>query len=104
MAAKKKVEAQEWMYEIISRPHITEKATLGSEHNQVTFVVAKTATKPQIKQAVETLFGVKVKGVNTINQRGKNKRFKGVPVKKPDTKKAIITLEDGQTIDASAGV
>jgi large subunit ribosomal protein L23 len=104
MAAKKKVEAQEWMYEIVSRPHITEKATLGSEHNQVTFVVAKTATKPQIKQAVETLFGVKVKGVNTINQRGKNKRFKGVPVKKPDTKKAIITLEDGQTIDASAGV
>lgn len=104
MAAKKKVEIQEWMYEVISRPHITEKATLGSEHNQVTFVVAKTATKPQIKTAVETLFGVKVKGVNTLNQRGKNKRFKGVPIKKPDTKKAIVTLEEGQTIDASAGV
>ena len=100
MAAKKKTEVQEWMYEVISRPHITEKATLGS----VTFVVAKTATKPQIKAAVETLFGVKVKGVNTLNQAGKRKRFKGVPVKKPDTKKAIVTLEEGQTIDASAGV
>lgn len=104
MAAKKKTEAQEWMYEIISRPHITEKATLGSEHNQVTFVVAKTATKPQIKEAVETLFGVKVKGVNTLVQKGKNKRFKNVPVKKPDTKKAIVTLEEGQTLDISAGV
>ena len=104
MAAKKKTDVQEWMYEVISRPHITEKATLGSEHNQVTFVVAKTATKPQIKAAVETLFGVKVKGVNTLNQAGKRKRFKGVPVKKPDTKKAIVTLEEGQTIDASAGV
>ncbi len=104
MAAKKKIEVQEWMYEIISRPRITEKATLGSEHNQVTFEVAKTATKPQIKQAVETLFGVKVKGVNTLVQKGKNKRFKGVPIKKPDTKKAIVTLEEGQTLDASAGV
>lgn len=104
MAAKKKTDAQEWMYEIISRPHITEKATIQSEHNQVTFIVAKTATKPQIKEAVETLFGVKVKGVNTIVSKGKNKRFKGIPVKKPDTKKAIITLEEGQTLDATAGV
>lgn len=104
MAAKKKTEAKEWMYEIISRPHVTEKATLGSEHNQVTFVVTKDATKPQIKQAVETLFSVKVKSVNTLILKGKNKRFKGIPVKKPDTKKAIVTLEDGQSLDASAGV
>ncbi len=104
MAAKKKAEVQEWMYEIISRPHITEKATLGSEHNQVTFLVSKSATKPQIKEAVETLFGVKVKGVNTVVAKGKSKRFRGMPVKKPDAKKAIITLEEGQTIDTSAGV
>lgn len=104
MAAKKKTEVPEWMYEIISRPRITEKATLGSEHNQVTFEVAKSATKPQIKAAVETLFDVKVKGVNTLVQKGKNKRFKGKPIKKPDVKKAIVTLEEGQALDTTAGV
>jgi large subunit ribosomal protein L23 len=104
MAAKKKAEAQEWMYEIISRPHITEKATLGSEYGQVTFIVPNSATKPKIKEAVEVLFGVKVKGVNTLIQKGKTKRFRGVKGKRSDMKKAIISLEDGQTIDVGAGV
>lgn len=104
MAAKKKTEAQEWMYTIIQRPLITEKTTMGSEHGQVSFEVSKDATKPMIKEAIETLFGVKVKAVNTLVQKGKNKRFRGKPTKKPDVKKAIISLEDGQTIDTGAGV
>ena len=102
--AKKKTEVQEWMYEIISQPHVTEKSTMGSEHGQVTFRVPKTATKPRIKMAVETLFGVKVKGVNTLIQKGKTKRFKGVTGRRSDMKKAIITLEEGQTIDVGTGV
>ncbi len=104
MAKAKKTEASEWMYEIISQPHITEKATLGSEHGQVTFRVPRSATKPKIKLAVETLFGVKVKGVNTLVQKGKNKRFKGVLGRRADFKKAVITLEEGETIDVGAGV
>ena len=104
MAAKKKAEAQEWMYEIISHPHVTEKSTLGSEHNQVSFIVPKTAAKPKIKEAVEVLFGVKVKGVNTVVQKGKTKRFKGIIGKRSDFKKAIITLEEGQVIDTETGV
>jgi large subunit ribosomal protein L23 len=104
MAAKKKAEVQEWMYEIISRPHITEKATMGSAHGQVTFIVPKDATKPRIKQAVETLFGVKVKGVNTLIQKGKTKRFKGIKGARSDMKKAVVSLEDGQTIDTTSGV
>ena len=104
MAKAKKENAQEWMYEIISHPHVTEKATMGSEHGQVTFKVPMDATKPKIKKAVETLFGVKVKGVNTLIQKGKNKRFKGVVGRRSDFKKAIVSLEDGQTIDVSTGV
>jgi len=104
MAKAKKVEAQEWMYEIISQPHVTEKATMGSEHGQMTFKVPMTATKPKIKKAVETLFGVKVKGVNTLIQKGKNKRFKGIAGRRSDFKKAVVSLEEGQTIDVSTGV
>lgn len=107
MAKAKKAEtakAAEWMYEIISRPHITEKATLGSEHGQVSFQVPLWATKPQVKQAVEALFGVKVKGVNTLVQKGKTKRFKGVQARRSDFKKAVVRLEDGQTIDWGSGV
>lgn len=100
----KKLEVAEWMYEILTAPHITEKASMGSEHGQVTFKVADWATKPQIKQAVETLFDVKVKGVNTLVQKGKSKRFKGVVGKRSDLKKAIITLEEGQVIDTGVGV
>ncbi len=106
MAKEKKdtKKVAEWMYTLIERPHVTEKATMGSEHGQVTFRVARDATKPAIKQAVEALFNVKVKGVNTIVVKGKNKRFKGVLSRRSDWKKAIVTLEDGQTIDMAAGV
>ncbi len=100
----KKVEAAEWMYEIISTPHVTEKASRGSEHAQITFKVPLSATKPQIKLAVETLFGVKVKGVNTLVQKGKTKRFRGSIGFRGDSKKAIVRLEEGQTIDTAAGV
>lgn len=103
-AKKKATEAAEWMYEIIREPHVTEKATLGSEHNQLTFRVPGWATKPQVKEAVETLFKVKVKGVNTIVQKGKVKRFKGFSGKTVDLKKAIVTLEDGQSIDVGTGI
>ncbi len=106
MAAKKKdkVEIAEWMYNVIRGPHITEKATLGSEYGQVTFKVANDATKPQIKAAVETLYGVKVKAVNTLLQKGKSKRFKGVLGRRSDFKKAIVTLEEGQMIDTGTGI
>ncbi|MGH1403771.1 MAG: 50S ribosomal protein L23 [Alphaproteobacteria bacterium] len=104
MAKAKKVEAAEWMYEIIRTPHITEKATLGSQYSQVTFVVPNSATKPKIKEAVEVLFGVKVKAVNTLIQKGKTKRFKGIVARRSDFKKAVVTLEEGQTIDAASGV
>ncbi|MFP4387267.1 MAG: 50S ribosomal protein L23 [Alphaproteobacteria bacterium] len=104
MAKAKKREAAEWMYEIITAPHITEKATLGSENAQVTFKVPLSAKKPQIKEAVEVLFDVKVKGVNTLIQKGKTKRFRGIMGKRPDFKKAVVTLEEGQTIDTGIGV
>lgn len=107
MAAKakeKKVEVQEWMYEIVRQPHVTEKATMGSEHGQVTFRVPLSATKPQVKVAVEALFGVKVKGVNTSILKGKVKRFRGFKGKRSNLKKAIVTLEEGQTIDVGTGI
>jgi LSU ribosomal protein L23P len=91
-------------YDTITAPLITEKATLLTERNQVVFRVPLTATKPQIKEAVEALFKVKVKAVNTIRVEGKTKRFRGVPGKRPDIKKAIVTLEEGQTIDIMTGV
>ena len=104
MAKAKKAEAAEWMYEIIRKPHITEKATLGSEHGQLTFQVPISATKPQIQEAVEVLFGVKVKGVNTLTQKGKLKRFRGIKGRRNDVKKAIVTLEEGQSIDTETGI
>ena len=91
-------------YDVIVAPHITEKATMLSEHNAVVFRVANTATKPQIKAAVEALFGVSVRNVNTIVQKGKTKKWKGVPYTKSDVKKAIVTLADGQSIDVTTGV
>ncbi len=104
MAKAKKTDAQEWMYDIIRNPVVTEKSTMGSAHGQVTFHVPLSATKPQVKQAVETLFGVKVKGVNTTILKGKTKRFKGIMGRRSDAKKAIVTLEDGQTIDVGTGI
>jgi large subunit ribosomal protein L23 len=92
------------VYEVLRGPVITEKATLASEHNQVVFNVARTATKPDIKNAVEQLFNVKVKAVNTLVRKGKVKRFKGRVGKQKDVKKAYVTLEEGHTIDVSTGL
>ena len=86
-------------YDTILRPIITEKATMANERGQVTFAVAITATKPQIKAAVEMLFNVKVTAVNTIVQKGKAKTFKGRPGRRSDMKKAMVTLAEGQNID-----
>ncbi len=94
----------ERMYDVVLRPVVTEKSTQGSEHNQVTFRVARRATKPEIKQAVEGLFGVKVTKVNTLNMRGKVKRFRGRLGKRSDYKKAIVTLSEGDSIDISTGI
>ena len=91
-------------YDVIVAPHITEKATLLSEHNAVVFKVAPDATKPAIKAAVEALFDVTVTGVNTIVQKGKTKRWKGAPYQRSDMKKAIVTLKDGQSIDVTTGI
>lgn len=90
-------------YDVIVAPHITEKATLLSEQNAVVFKVAKTASKPEIKAAVEALFNVSVTGVNTIVQKGKTKRWKGKPYFRSDMKKAIVTLAEGQSIDVTEG-
>jgi large subunit ribosomal protein L23 len=86
-------------YDTIVRPLVTEKATMGNEHGQVSFVVAITATKPEIKAAVEMLFNVKVTAVNTSILKGKSKNFRGRPGRRSDTKKAIVTLAEGQAID-----
>jgi len=91
-------------YDVIVMPVITEKATMASEHNQVIFRVRREATKPQIKEAVEKLFGVKVKAVNTLNRKGKVKRFRGRLGTQQDIKKAIVTLEEGQSIDVTTGL
>jgi large subunit ribosomal protein L23 len=91
-------------YDIIRSPVVTEKSTLASEHAQVVFDVAIDATKPQIKAAVEGLFSVKVKAVNTLIRKGKVKRFRNVKGVRNDVKKAIVTLVDGQSIDISTGV
>jgi large subunit ribosomal protein L23 len=102
MAKKQQTDARH--YDVILAPHITEKSTLLSEHNGVVFKVANDATKPQIKEAVEALFDVKVTGVNTIVQKGKTKRWKGRPYKRSDVKKAVVTLAEGQSIDITSGI
>ncbi len=91
-------------YDVVLAPHITEKSTLLSEHNAVVFKVAGGATKPQIKAAVEALFNVDVRNVNTIVQKGKTKRWKGRPYQRSDMKKAIVTLAEGQSIDVTTGI
>ncbi|MCU0820444.1 MAG: 50S ribosomal protein L23 [Beijerinckiaceae bacterium] len=92
------------MYDVILSPVITEKATALSEQNKVVFKVARDATKPQIKAAVEKLFDVKVTAVNTLVRKGKEKRFKGNIGRQSDVKKAIVTLAEGQTIDVTTGL
>lgn len=91
-------------YDVIVEPVITEKATLASESNQVVFNVAKNATKPEIKRAVEALFGVKVTSVNTLVRKGKVKRFRNRIGRQSDVKKAIVTLKDGDSIDVTTGL
>lgn len=91
-------------YDVITSPVITEKSTLLSESNQVVFNVPKTASKPEIKAAIEALFGVKVTAVNTLVRKGKVRRFRGRPGRQSDQKKAIVTLADGQSIDVSTGL
>jgi large subunit ribosomal protein L23 len=91
-------------YDVIVSPVITEKATALSEHNKVVFKVRKDATKPQIKEAVEKLFDVKVRSVNTVLTKGKTKVFRGRLGQRSDVKKAIVTLEAGQTIDVTTGL
>jgi large subunit ribosomal protein L23 len=103
--AKKQAEAIDIRhYDVIVAPHITEKSTMMSEHNAVVFRVANDATKPQIKAAVEALFSVKVTNVNTLNQKGKTKKWKGTPYTRSNFKKAIVTLADGQSIDVTTGI
>lgn len=94
----------ERMYELIRSPVITEKATLGAQHNQVTFRVPLDATKPEIKVAVEKLFEVKVDAVNTLRQKGKRKVFRGRRGQRSDYKKAVVSLADGHSIDVTTGV
>ena len=91
-------------YDVIVSPVITEKATTLSEHNKVVFRVRPDATKPQIKEAVEKLFDVKVKAVNTLVRKGKFKAFRGRPGQQSDVKKAIVTLEEGHRIDVTTGL
>jgi large subunit ribosomal protein L23 len=91
-------------YDTVVAPIITEKSTLASESGQVVFEVAKDATKPQIKKAVEALFKVKVKSVNTLNRKGKTKRFRGIKGRQKDVKKAIVTLKEGHSIDVTTGL
>jgi large subunit ribosomal protein L23 len=104
MAKKQQAAPDARHYDIVLAPHITEKSTMLSEHNAVVFKVAGTASKPEIKAAIEALFGVTVTGVNTIVSKGKTKRWKGAPYRRSDVKKAIVTLAEGQSIDVTSGI
>ena len=101
---RKTTVSKERQYELLRSPVITEKATLGSEHNQVTFRVPLDATKPEIKIAVEQLFDVKVVSVNTLVQQGKKKMFRGRRGQRSDYKKAIVRLAEGHSIDVTTGI
>ena len=97
-------ETLEAHYDTLIQPVITEKSTIASENNQVVFLTPLTATKPQILEAVEALFNVKVKAVNTLRVKGKNKMFRGRPYTRSTVKKAIVTLEEGHAIDVTTGL
>ena len=103
MAKKPQSAVEARHYDIVLAPHITEKSTMLSETNSVVFKVAPRASKPEIKAAVEALFGVTVTGVNTMVSKGKTKRWKGKPYQRSDVKKAIVTLAEGQSIDITEG-
>ena len=96
--------SRERMYDVVRAPVITEKATTVSEHNQVVFRVPLTATKPEIRAAIEGLFGVKVTAVNRLRQKGKTMRWRNGPGRRSDIKKAIVTLQEGHSIDVTSGV
>ncbi len=102
MAKKQTVDARH--YDVIIAPHITEKSTLASEHNAVVFKVAGSATKPQIKEAIEAIYDKKVVAVNTLVMKGKTKRWKGKAYQRSDVKKAIVTLAEGEMIDITSGI
>ena len=104
MAKKPQAAVDHRHYDIVLAPHITEKSTMLSEANAVVFKVAPSASKPEIKAAIEALFNVKVTNVNTIVSKGKTKRWKGTPYRRSDVKKAIVTLAEGQSIDITEGV
>ncbi|MBM3468929.1 MAG: 50S ribosomal protein L23 [Alphaproteobacteria bacterium] len=102
--AKVQEKKQVGLLDVIKYPIVTEKSTNLSAHNQVVFAVCKTATKPEIKSAIEQIFGVSVKAVNTLVRKGKEKRFKGRAGIQEDVKRAIITLNDGQQLDLGSGI
>ena len=102
MAKKQEIDARH--YDVILAPHITEKSTMASENNAVVFKVAGDATKPQIKEAVEAIYDKKVVNVNTINVKGKTKRWRGKPYKRNDVKKAVVPLAEGEMIDITSGI
>ena len=104
MAKKQEKAIDNRHYDVIVAPHITEKSTMMSEQNAVVFKVARDATKPEIKAAVEALFNVSVTNVNTIVQKGKTKKWKGKPYTRSDMKKAIVTLAEGDQIDVTTGI
>ncbi len=104
MAKKQAAVVETRHYDVVLAPHITEKSTMLSEHNAVVFKVASDASKPEIKAAVEALFNVKVTGVNTMVAKGKSKRWKGKPYRRSDSKKAVVTLAEGNSIDITSGI
>jgi len=104
MAKKQAAAVENRHYDVVMAPHITEKSTMLSDQNAVVFKVASTASKPDIKAAVEALFNVKVTGVNTIVTKGKTKKWKGRPYTRSDSKKAIVTLAEGNSIDITSGI
>lgn len=97
--AQSKATAQPWHYDVLVRPIITEKSTMASAHNRVAFQVPTSASKPQVKEAVEAIYGVNVTAVNTMVQKGKTKRFRGIKGRRADVKKAYVTLKQGDSID-----
>ena len=105
MAKKQAAAPEARHYDIVLAPHITEKSTMLSEHNAVVFKVAATASKPEIKAAIEAIYGRNVASVNTLVSKGKSKRWKGKPYQRSDVKKAIVTLAPGQDpIDVTSGI
>jgi large subunit ribosomal protein L23 len=103
-AKRQKPLSQSRMFELIRAPLVTEKSTMGSQYNQLSFRVPLDATKGEIKAAIEGVFKVKVDAVNTLRQIGKRKRFRGRIGRRPDVKKAIVTLAEGHSIDVTTGV